>query len=566
MENSEDTNLLTSMNDLQSLVPLDIQLRTELKINILEASKLRRVLSKNVMSSTETREVTTEELTRLVDSDIKKTYKELQEKVSRIELKLETFQISYGHLLDSNMDKELEEELAHIYRLSDGLEKTSKNLLEEATRKNIRWHKATRPKIDISNIKIRFTGSIKNQAYHIYEFLELIQDVMKENNISYDKSGELIKSLSTNHALKCIEDEFGLQTNPDPDKIRMLLKHLFGKKHKILSQIKEEHLLIGPIPASGEMTGIHCSRYNRSQAHFKLIKKAVMVRTPCTDPDETEMDDYTEHLSGFLDSITQWNYYRESEFENQEKKFHTIYKFFDSIRKDSSLELVKQGIDPNDAENDPDMDEDDKDDKSYESDSNSDEDDEPGTDEDDDTQSEAYSYEDTITNNYESEDFEDELLDTSAKNETEATQEEYGRKREYIVTHVRDDSCLLCRFILSNRGCKPTDIRHITPLDDTSTVFVESCAFIRHLSVSDRLWYLDFIDFCPTCLQHSMNDCWKHHQQCMFASKQPKFLMCRDCPNRIITCVDHYENNRKRLQNLKRRYAAIGIEINIELN
>ena len=52
----------------------------------------------------------------------------------------------------------------------------------------------------------------------------------------------------------------------------------------------------------------------------------------------------------------------------------------------------------------------------------------------------------------------------------------------------------------------------------------------------------------------------------MFASKQPKFLMCRNCPNRITTCVDHYENNKERLQDFKKRYAEIGLEINVKLN
>ena len=332
---------------LQDSLPLDIKLRAELKNHVIEARKVRRGLSKEVTSVSKAREFTNGKVRKLVDADIEETYKAFQEKLSSVELKLEKFETSYEHLLNKEMTSELQAELKQLYSLNEGLEATIKVLLKEADKRNIHYGKISRPKIDVSHIKRRFSGSIINQSIHVYELFHLVDDELKESQITYDRSGALIKALCGGLALKCIEDAFKLQTYPDPNDIRSLLKRRFGNKGKILLQIQEEHEKVGCIPSIGEIAGIYYTRYSKSQAHCELIEKAKMVRAPCSDPNETEMDQYTEILAGLLDSVAQYIFFKENKNNTQEAKFESICKTIHSIRDDSSKELIKTGTSDN---------------------------------------------------------------------------------------------------------------------------------------------------------------------------------------------------------------------------
>ena len=549
-KNNKSLDHILSMNPKHDLKMIFIDYRFEL-----------RRISKEIIKEEMIRKMDSNKLRRILDRDYHKFFRNLQDDVLSLELKLEQFQNNYETILAPSEIEEIDRKIGFLQVTLEKLEQTSSDLETEARLRNMTYKTNEKcQEVHTSDIEWRFNGNI--YPCHIHQFFEHLKTFFKENNIVPEKQGRYLRIFCQGRAFKIIDDNYPLMDNPPFEETRSLLFRHFGNKVKIMKQIKIEHQKIGLVPEDSGL-GMY-NQHTILQEHVKLIDMALIVRTPNSDPLETNQDEYTEELFYNLGPIQKLLFNQETRNMNTEEKFQVIVKVYKRLKEIAQIKGQMRINTVEEFTNDSDADEE----NNNESEGN--EEDNTDIDTDEDNESETNSNQTPIMSDDESEDFENEmlemLLDTSDQKKATIAKGEYRVEIQYVINNVRDNSCPLCQFFLHERDCKPSDIRHISPLDDTSTVFVESCIFIRNLSISERLGYLDFLDFCPICLQHSMSYCWKNQQRCMFASKQPKFLMCRDCPNRITTCVDHYENNKERLQDFKKRYAEIGLEINVQLD
>ena len=510
-------------------------------------------LSKNVIDPQQITALDTHRLKQKHDGNFYKEFKDMQSEIDTIELKLEQFMTSNEDTLTDLERAEIDKHLELCLDCKEQLQLTSDNLEKEIRKRYISTEK--HEPVDISDIKWRFHGI--STPMHVYSFLKHLGNFLQENSITPEWSGKYLKDFTQGKALKLIEDTFPLNCNPPFIETKQLLLKHFGSKSKIMRDIIDQHSKIGNVPDHPEPSGLGSRKYAILQEHCELIESALLVRVPSDDPYE-KMCQYTEILLTHLNSIQQCMFQHEVKGMDKEEKFQTIVKFYNSAKEIATQELnsTKQTKDSiiNNIVNEDCVSEDVS---------------EVASEDVSDCASEGSLIETSSdTGSFKSV---QEFLNVykhdnkDLKHAFVTSKKEFKNQKEYIVTHVRDNSCALCRFMLFHEKHKSGCLRHVTPLNNTGVVFVESCCFIRDLPIAERFEYLAFLEFCYVCLQHPISACWENGR-CRYASKQPQTLMCEKCPNRIITCKDHYESNKGRLQQFKQRYAALGMDINIELN
>ena len=555
----------SKIQDLQTqLSHLDLhpikQKTPKLDVILNEAKKLLDQLSKEILDLEKIKAMDKWNLKQKHDFNCYKDYKEMQSKIYQVELKLEEFEINNEHTLTDLERDKIKDQLAMCLDVKEQLQHTSDNLKNEVKERYISSER--HEQVDISNIKWRFDGT--NCPIHVYTFLIYIKNFFKEHSITSEWHGKYLKDLTGGIALKWIEDTFPLKDNPPFEEAKNLLLKHFGTKSKIMRDIIQNHTNVGKVPEDTESSGFKSKKYAILQEHCALIKSASLVRVPQNDSDE-RMCDYTEILFTNLNSTQRLNFQRQVENMNKEEKLQTIIKLYNSekeIAASHELNPTKQISNcfiSNTVNEDYCVNENASEASIAET---------TGKDGSTDITSEVGTYEaPSETDSLESEArflnvYKHDI--SNLKHPFLTSRKEDKGQREYVITDIKDNSCPLCRLMLFQEKHQPKCSRHVTPLHNTGIVFVESCNYIRDLPIKPRLDYLNFLGFCHVCLQHPTRICWKDGT-CIYASRQPQTLMCEKCPSRIVTCKDHYESNLGRLQKFKQTYAALGMDINIEL-
>ena len=559
----KDSKIQDLQAQLSHLDPPQIKQKTpKLDVILNEAKKLLHQLSKEIFDVEEIKAMDKWNLKQKHDSNCYKDYKEMQSKIYQVELKLEEFEINNEYTLYDLERNKIKNQLAMCLDVKEKLQHTSDNLKNEVKERYISSER--HEQVDISNIKWIFDGT--NNPIHVYTFFKYLENFFKEHGITPEWGGKYLKDLTRGIALKWIEDTFPLMGNPPLKETKDLLKKHFGTKSKIMQDIFQQHTNIGKVPEDTESSVFKSKKYAILHEHCTLIESASLVRVPQNDPDEDEqMCDYTEILFTNLNFTQRLSFQRQVENMNKEEKFQTIIKLYNlekeiaASHESNPTKQISNCFISNTVNEDYCVNENASEVSTAET-----------TCEDGSTDitSEVGTYEaPSETDSLESEArflnvYKHDI--SHLKHPFLTSRKEVKGQRDYVITDIKDNSCPLCRLMLFQEKHKPKCSRHVTPHHNTGIVFVESCNFIRELPITSRLDYLNFLEFCHVCLQHPTRICWKDGK-CIYASKQPQTLMCEKCPNRIVTCKDHYESNLERLQKFKQTYAALGMDINIEL-
>ena len=513
------------LRDLQTMIDLhQIKKQPKLDYVLKEAEIKLSKIAKNILDDKRIKAMDSDKLKLKYDHDFHKNYNELQNEVIQIQLKLESFKIENQDTLTDTERRRIEHYLDLCQDRILHLQFTTDRIENEIIDRNIAGER--HKPVDTSGIKWRFNGDFTQ--LHFYSYLELIDNFFKEYRISPEWKGKYLLEFSEGNASKLIQDNFPFNSNPPFNETKMLLKTHFGNKEKIMSRILKRHKEIGGIPEHSKALDLKSRMYTVLQKHCELIDQAQLVRTPLSHNSQEEICPHTEVLLENLNNLQRLLIDSKIKDMPAEEKYQALIKLYKSDKESAFPSLSfdsnkKRKIEDDNESNNP-------------------------------------------TNNLSTEPI------TKVRRETEGFQPssvaanmDFKNQKAHTVTHVRDDSCALCRFMLSEEHHKPDCIRHVTPLQNTSVVFVESCFFIRDLPISERFDYLGFLEYCHICLQHPKKVCWKNGS-CMYASRQPPSLICGKCPNRMVTCKEHYFDNQARLHTFKQRYAQLGMDINVKLS
>ena len=504
----------------------------------IESRHVREWTANNIYSSETVKGFANDDIKRLVDKGVGETYKRLQKELADVKLKIDLFKCN-NDLGPADL-LEMDHELKLISECRESLTLTCRNLCFEAKERNIYYGRDQ--KIDLIDPRFKFNGTI--DPCTVYQFLSQMKDWFTSNHISPNEFGKYLRNFCKGTARKIIEDNFQLQASPDGKLVKGLLIKCFGDEHKILKLVIEEHRKVGQV--SIIENGIQPC-YTVLQRHVELIEKIEGLNIPCKEG-------YIHELYLCLSNVDKGIFDATANWQDNDENFNKMVINFKSMRDRAGKELAwsltkeaEPSLTPSDEG---------KDDGSYN----------PG----DvclpqpETKSNWQEELSKITSNLNIPCYLAKNASTSV--EGECSNIDQGSSAKYKVNHLSDNSCPLCRHIWKVCRVQPKDRMHVTLSHKPNIVFIETCSFIRDLSITMQARFLDKVKFCQICLLVPTKRHTDKNQVCNF-TKTHLGLKCKICPLRHTTCSDpnHYKANKARLQALQRIYEEVGMHINVNI-
>ena len=299
---------------------------------------------RNTMESIYEDYVLNQEDIAALSSDVLKThmknateYKTYKKEIAAIKIKLERLKIRNENALSQTDIRLINAALNSCKTMKEEVISTRDRLKEAARAKNV--------KLEInrtnSGQKPTFSGDPGNTT--IVEFLSQVDSYIDRCGIPYEESGLLIKNQCKDRAREVVNDEFGIEENPNPEEIKACLRTHFGLPPVVMAQITNTHRSIGVIPepvqyGENKKKNLQSAKdiLDKTRKHLEMIKKSAPFRPkpPAEDPsDEFAVhDEYIQVLVEMLPSLERNEYYKNHRNHHGEAKLQYVINLMEGIK------------------------------------------------------------------------------------------------------------------------------------------------------------------------------------------------------------------------------------------
>ena len=240
------------------------------------------------------------EVVQIIGSNMKalETYK-----MNEVEKKL-----FFEDKLRSNL---LLEELRNTYKTIQNIAK-ERNISEDSKRY---WQ------VNYEDSPLK-TFSGLDPMLNIYEFISLIENFTRKENIVNDDKGFIMYKYCSGYARDIVEIEFPFDYIPNYDEIKSFLMKNFGNKVYITKRMSNQHFNIGKIPEPSDEIDVTTERHQKTIKHLTLLKKIDLLWTDRGDKDY--MYDYINNVADMLSRQEQKEFWKKQEHDTQQWDLYKI--------------------------------------------------------------------------------------------------------------------------------------------------------------------------------------------------------------------------------------------------
>ena len=480
---------------------------TEIKFRIQDSSDVRSFQVKHhYLVEKDIEGLSTDDIRNFLSNDMKKSYRSAECEIMNTKIMLRNIVRKHSNSISTELVRAVKVEMDNCDEAITQISQTYKSIQEEAKKRNITMAKEKPIEVSEGKNSIQpFNGN--TLPYHVFEFLQMVDDLMSNANIPFDEGGKTIKSLCEGKALRVIEDNFPLTCNPNHEEIRTVLKRHFGNKELIMKQITSEHKKIGQIPDSSTDTAIAKDIYNKAHRHVQLLLKAELLRNGNqSSGDERGVDEYTLVVADLLPNAERKAFWRLDEDQyTKDEAFEIVLGHFKAVKREIQRQVIRRGDDNPDPN------------KGKFPKSN------PGT---------------FVANGQ--------------------TMEEHPfTKRE-----ARDGECSICEHLKIHLEIqKPLSREHLYYKNGPQAL-PESCPYIVDLPIMEKRRFIDYYKICVRCLKRSVTK--DHEPATCTLIDRVNYLKCAEenCRARYSLCPEHRMRNLSKLKQTECSYAEENIIFN----